>query len=118
MKLLVATWRKRWANSSESVTASRNLDSSVSDVTMDASGSRSNSLEAVSMKLSSDIDTVTFARTSSDKAAAYALLRASFTRLPNGKWKIAFLLPVWSTYPSISSRELVGTFPTALCSRK
>jgi hypothetical protein len=58
--------------------------------------SSSNALGAVSMKQSSDIETVTFAPTCSERALAYALLSASFTRLPKGKWNIALLLPDWS----------------------
>src|SRR5512137_244056 len=93
MKLRVAVCLNLWLKSSESLIADLSICSRLPEPTRLARFCSTKSLGAVSMKQSSVTDTVTLHLSFSDSADAYALLRASFTRLPNGQWKMAFLLP-------------------------
>src|SRR5207249_3297715 len=62
----------------------------------------------VTMKLSSVTLTRTFVWWASVMANAKARLSASFTRRPNGKWKMTFRFPLTSRYPSRRTWRAVG----------
>ncbi len=92
----VAQCRKRCLNSSVLRIARRRRSSRVLLVTSLATPSSSIRFGTVSMKLSSVTLTRTFEWWASVIANAYARLRASFTRRPNGKWKMRFRFPFTS----------------------
>src|SRR5436309_895640 len=104
----VAQWRKRCVNSSVLRIARRRRSSRFLLVTSFVRPFSSIRRGTVIMKLSSVTLTRTFVWLASVTANAKARLSASFTRRPNGKWKMTFRFPFTSRYPSRRTWRSVG----------
>src|SRR5207249_1146077 len=104
----VAQWRKRCLNSSVLRIARRRRSSRFLLVTSFVRPLSSMRRGTVTMKLSSVTLTRTFVWWASVMANAKARLSASFTRRPNGKWKMTFRFPLTSRYPSRRTWRSVG----------
>src|SRR2546422_341230 len=104
----VAQCRKRCLNSSVFRIARRSKSSRFLLVTSFVRPLSSIRRGTVIMKLSSVTLTRTFVCWASVMANAKARLSASFTRRPNGKWKMTFRFPLTSRYPSRRTCRSVG----------